>query len=85
MEAHGVPRDPYSHVRFWLDQLGGRPVTEMEAWLQDFDAFLRQVERDYRIAMTAHRAAVLREAVLELVRSGRRQATDRRQGDLFES
>jgi len=84
MDANGRFTDPYCSRDFWRERLQARSRFELEAYLNDFDRLLQEVEQEYRIVMTANRAEVLREALLDLARVAARQAHNTRQGDLFE-
>jgi len=75
--------DPFCRKQFWQDQLRTKTKRQIEQCVREFDEFLKQIEHELRVVMSASRAEVCRQVLGELLREKTREYKNKNQGDLF--
>ena len=84
MSNFGQFQDPYCRKEFWRSQLERKAPRELERGLAAFEEFLREMEAEFRVAMSSGRREACRETLEALVQENLRQARNVNQGELFD-
>lgn len=83
MDSNGKFQDPYSRKAFWISQFETKSRTDLETFLNDFERLASEMEKEFRIVMTAGRSEILREALLDLLRIVTKRTNNSNQVELF--